>query len=184
VELLERAVLTISPIHSEDWRTEIISFLQGNYLLDDEAYNKRIEARTIPYVIIEGELYKHGVCSPLLKYLSRIEGIELSAFRPRGVPGPTSKLSPRVLAQMGRRETEHEGGKRQAKGNHAASVLPYAQVGCACSRGVTSVREGERETVHQPILPRGQPSRMRALDLPFIGVRRGPRCTMGGVAVC
>jgi hypothetical protein len=27
-----------------------------------------------------------------------------------GVPGPTSKLSPRVPAQMGQRETEHEGG--------------------------------------------------------------------------
>jgi ribonuclease HI len=27
VELMERAVLAISPIHSEDWRTEIISFL-------------------------------------------------------------------------------------------------------------------------------------------------------------
>jgi ribonuclease HI len=77
VELLERAVLTISPVHSEDWRTEIISFLQGNCLSDDEVYNKRMEARTRPYVIIEGELYKHGVCSPLLKCLSRIEGIEL-----------------------------------------------------------------------------------------------------------
>jgi hypothetical protein len=44
VEPMERAVLTISPIHSEDWRTEIISFLQGNCLLDDEAYNKRMEA--------------------------------------------------------------------------------------------------------------------------------------------
>jgi hypothetical protein len=77
VELLERAVLTISPVHSEDWRTEIISFLQGNCLSDDEAYNnrreayKRMEARTRSYVIIEGELYKHGVCSPLLKCLSR-----------------------------------------------------------------------------------------------------------------
>jgi hypothetical protein len=40
----------------------------------------------------------------------------LSAFRPRGVPGPTSELSPRAPAQMGRRETEHEGGKKQAKG--------------------------------------------------------------------
>ena len=30
VELMERAVLTISPVHSEDWRTEIASFLQGN----------------------------------------------------------------------------------------------------------------------------------------------------------
>jgi hypothetical protein len=77
VELMERAVLTISPLHCEDWRTEIISFLQGNCLSDDEAYNKRMEARTRPYVIIEGELYKHGVCSPLLKCLSRADGIEL-----------------------------------------------------------------------------------------------------------
>jgi ribonuclease HI len=77
VELMERAVLAISPVHSEDWRTEIISFLQGNYLLDDEVYNRRMEARTRPYVIIQGELYKHGVCSPLLKCLSRTEGQEL-----------------------------------------------------------------------------------------------------------
>jgi hypothetical protein len=28
-ELLERAVLNISPVYSEDWRTEIISFLSG-----------------------------------------------------------------------------------------------------------------------------------------------------------
>jgi ribonuclease HI len=77
IELMERAMLTISPVHSEDWRTEIISFLQGNCLSDDEAYNKRMEARTRPYVIIEGELYKHGVCSPLLKCLSRNEGQEL-----------------------------------------------------------------------------------------------------------
>jgi hypothetical protein len=54
VELLERVVLTISHVHSEDWRTEIISFLQGNCLSDDEVYNKRMEARTRPYVIIEG----------------------------------------------------------------------------------------------------------------------------------
>jgi hypothetical protein len=74
---MERAVLIISPVHSEDWRTEIISFLQGNCISDDEVYNKRMEARTRPYVMIEGELYKHGVCSPLLKFLSRTEGIEL-----------------------------------------------------------------------------------------------------------
>jgi hypothetical protein len=74
---MERAVLAISPLHSEDWRTEIISFLQGNCLSDDEVYNKRMEARTRPYIIIEGEFYKHGVCSPLLKCLSRTEGIEL-----------------------------------------------------------------------------------------------------------
>jgi hypothetical protein len=38
-------------------------------------------------------------------------GPMVSAFRPRGVPGPTSKLSLRVPAQMGRRETETQGGK-------------------------------------------------------------------------
>jgi hypothetical protein len=47
-----------------------------------------------------------------------------------------SKLSPRVLAQMGQRETEHEGGRKQAKGKPVAFVLPCAQVGCACSRGL------------------------------------------------
>jgi hypothetical protein len=39
----------------------------------------------------------------------------MSAFRTRGVPGPTSKLSPRAPAQMGRRETEREGGKRSRR---------------------------------------------------------------------
>jgi hypothetical protein len=33
-------------------------------------------------------------------------------FEPGGVPGPTSKLSPRAPAQVGRRETEREGGKK------------------------------------------------------------------------
>jgi hypothetical protein len=36
----------------------------------------------------------------------------VSAFQTRGVPGPTSKLSPRAPAQMDRRETEREGGKQ------------------------------------------------------------------------
>jgi hypothetical protein len=36
---------------------------------------------------------------------------KVSAFRPRGVLGPTSKLSLHVPAQMGRREMEHKGEK-------------------------------------------------------------------------
>jgi hypothetical protein len=39
----------------------------------------------------------------------------VSTFRPRGVPGPTSKLSLRVPAQMGRRETEHKGENSKGK---------------------------------------------------------------------
>jgi hypothetical protein len=38
---------------------------------------------------------------------------------------------------MGRREAEHEGGEEnRQKGKLAAFVLPCAQVGCACSRGL------------------------------------------------
>jgi hypothetical protein len=33
-------------------------------------------------------------------------------FETRGVPGPTSKLSPRAPAKMGRCETEREGGRK------------------------------------------------------------------------
>jgi hypothetical protein len=47
------------------------------------------------------------------KYLNtrQRDRFRLSAFRTWGVPGPTSKVSPRAPAQMGRRETEREGGK-------------------------------------------------------------------------
>jgi hypothetical protein len=44
------------------------------------------------------------------KKFSKIPLRYCRCFDPRGVPGPTSKLSPRVPAQMGRRETEHEVG--------------------------------------------------------------------------
>jgi hypothetical protein len=43
-------------------------------------------------------------------------------FDPGGVPGPTSKLSLRVPAQMGRRETGHKGG-RTARGNCGLRVV-------------------------------------------------------------
>jgi hypothetical protein len=87
VKLMERAVLNISLVHSENWRTEIVSFLQGNCFSDDEAYNKRMEAMTWPYVIIEGGLYKHGVCSPLLKCFFRTEGQELMKEIHAGICG-------------------------------------------------------------------------------------------------
>jgi hypothetical protein len=60
-------------------------------------------------------------------------------FDPGGVLGPTSKLSLRAPAQMGRSEMEHKGGKREPR-----LVLSCAQGGCACSRGLQAfAREGE-----------------------------------------
>jgi hypothetical protein len=66
----------------------------------------------------------------------------VSAFRPRGVPRPTSKLSLCVQAQMGRRETEQKGEQKR----EPRLVLSCAQGGCACSRGLQAfARERERE---------------------------------------
>jgi hypothetical protein len=87
---------------------------------------------------LDGKLFVNTQPSP---YLAR----QLSAFRPRGVPGPTSKLSLRVPAQMGRRETEHQGGK-DSKGEPTTFVLSCAQGRCACSRGLQAFAwERERE---------------------------------------
>jgi hypothetical protein len=74
-------------MHREDWRTDIVYFLQGNYPSDDEVYIKRMQARTRPYVIIEGELFKQGVCSPLVKCISRTEGQELMKEIHSGICG-------------------------------------------------------------------------------------------------
>jgi hypothetical protein len=114
-------------------------------------------------------------------------GKVLSPFRPRGVPGPTSKLSPRVPAQMGQREMEHEGGKKETgkRGNPRPSCCLAPRSGALAVGSYKRPRGREREAyTRRPVLPRGQPSRTRALDLPFIGVRRGPRCIIGDVAVC
>jgi hypothetical protein len=115
----------------------------------------------------------------------------LSAFRPRGFPGPTSKLSPRAPAQMGRRETECEGGKkpeggRRKRGNPRPSCLSRTQVGALAVGGYKRPRGREREAYARavPSFPARPTLCKRALDLPFIGVRRGSRCTMRDVAVC
>jgi hypothetical protein len=57
-------------------------------------------------------------------------------FDPRGVPRPTSKLSPRVPAQMGRREAEHKGGRyRHERGNPRPSCCPAPRSGALAVGG-------------------------------------------------
>jgi hypothetical protein len=51
----------------------------------------------------------------IIIFIFEKQNLILSVFRPRGVPGPTSKSSPRVPAQMGRREMEHEGGQKRGR---------------------------------------------------------------------
>jgi hypothetical protein len=78
------------------------------------------------------------------------EAAILSAFRDRGVPGPTSKLSPRAPAQLGRRETEREGG-RQPEGDgrerwksRGLRVCPAPRSGALAVRGYKNPRGRER----------------------------------------
>jgi hypothetical protein len=73
----------------------------------------------------------------------------LSAFRPRGVPRPTSKLSLRVPAQMGRREMEHKG----EKGN-CGSCYPAPRADALAVGGYKRSRERER-ACSQSVLSRG-----------------------------
>jgi hypothetical protein len=96
---------------------------------------------------------------------------------------------------MVEREAEREGGKARRPetgvrevGIPRPSCSSRAQVGCACSRGLqASTRERERaassERLSRP-RPRAANLSKRALVLPFIGVRRGSRCTMGGIVEC
>jgi hypothetical protein len=90
---------------------------------------------------------------------------------------------------MGRRETEREGGKpegdRRKGETRGLRVCPAPRSGALAVGGYKRPRGREQEAnACRPFPPRGQPSRTSALDLPFIGVRRGPRCTIGDVAGC
>jgi hypothetical protein len=94
--------------------------------------------------------------------LPKIKYIPLSAFRDRGVPGPTSELSPRAPAQMGRRDTEREGG-RQPEGDErerwksrGLHVCPAPRSGALAVGGYKRPRGRERAASreHRPVLPR------------------------------
>jgi hypothetical protein len=71
--------------------------------------------------------------------------VRLSAFRPRGVPGPTSKLSLRVPAQMGRRETGHKGGKTVRGTRGLCVVLRSGRMDALAVGGYKRSRGRERE---------------------------------------
>jgi hypothetical protein len=79
-----------------------------------------------------------------------------------------------------RRETGVKGVTRGLR------VCPAPRSGALAVGGYKRPRGREREAYAcvVPSFPARPTLCKRALDLPFIGVRRGSRCTMGGVAVC
>jgi hypothetical protein len=83
----------------------------------------------------------------------------ISAFRPRGVPGPTSKLSLRVLAQMGRSETGNKGG-RTVRGNRGLRVdLRPGRMDALAVGGYKRSRGREREREREPYASARSPVR-------------------------
>jgi hypothetical protein len=88
----------------------VVSAVEGHELKTPETKHrpgsKRLRETT--HLELEGKLFVNTQQAPTWRANCR-------RFDP-GVPGPTSKLSPRVPAQMGRCEMEHEGGKGTGKG--------------------------------------------------------------------
>jgi hypothetical protein len=70
---------------------------------------QKAESYTLSLPHLTNKLHSKGKTIIWIPFNSMVV---LSAFRTRGVPGPTSKLLSRAPAQMGRRETEREGGKK------------------------------------------------------------------------
>jgi hypothetical protein len=81
-------------------------------------------------------------------------------------------------------DSEVAGDGRERGGNPVTFVLSRALVGCACSRGYKRPRGRGSERLQASaclvLVPARPTLSKRALVLPFIGVRRGSRCTMGG----
>jgi hypothetical protein len=102
----------------------------------------------------------------------------LSAFRPRGVPGPTSKIVAACPSPDGLERDGTQGGQ-----NVPRVIL---RQGDALAVGVTSAREGERESepVRQPVLPRDHPLSHEGPRPSFYRCKERVQVYNGGVAMC
>ena len=68
---------TVHVIASKDWRSPIFAYLNATYEPHSKHETDRMNSRMKQYSIIAGELYKSGIVSPMLKCISREQGIEL-----------------------------------------------------------------------------------------------------------
>jgi ribonuclease HI len=67
----------VNAIHSEDWCALIVAAIKGYYEAEDGVIDKRVAIRVRNYHIIDSNLYRKGVCAPLLKCISVTEGKQL-----------------------------------------------------------------------------------------------------------
>jgi hypothetical protein len=91
------------------WRGEeyhVVAVVEGHELKTSETEHRPGPERLLEtsHLELDGKLFVNTQQAPTWRANCR-------CFETRGVPRPTSELSPRAPAQMGRREAEHEGGK-------------------------------------------------------------------------
>jgi hypothetical protein len=142
------------------WRRKeyhVVAAVEGHELETPETEHRPGLERLLEttHLELDGKLFVNTQQAPTWRANCR-------RFDPGGVPGPTSKLSPRAPAQMGRRETEREGGKpegdRRKGETHGLRVCPTPRSGALAVGGYKRPRGREREAYAcRPVPPRGQP---------------------------
>jgi hypothetical protein len=64
-----------------------MAYLRGHYEPENEVNDIRMKQRTRNYKIINNQLYKQGICAPLLKCISAEEGKKLLTEIHEGICG-------------------------------------------------------------------------------------------------
>jgi hypothetical protein len=64
-----------------------MAYLRGHYEPENEVNDIRMKQRTRNYKIINNQLYKQGICAPLLKCISAEEGKKLLSEIHKGICG-------------------------------------------------------------------------------------------------
>jgi ribonuclease HI len=86
----------VNLIMTKDWWAPITLFLQGYYHPSDINKAKRLKHRSRDFALIEGQLYKKGVSQPMLKCVTKTEGVQILREVHNGTCG--SHAGPRALA--------------------------------------------------------------------------------------
>jgi hypothetical protein len=92
----KRPLITVNAIASVDWRAPIIAFLRGQYEPVETHDFKIMQARARGYILKDNNLFKLGVCAPLLKCITQDQGMELMKEIHGGLCG--SHIAVRALA--------------------------------------------------------------------------------------
>jgi hypothetical protein len=90
IKTKQEAPREVHIIQSKDWKAPIMAFLRGFYEPENEVDEVRMKHRTRNYKIINNQLYKQGICEPLLKCISSEEGKNLLLEIHEGICGTYS----------------------------------------------------------------------------------------------